>query len=447
MWIEIDSDGDSTFILNADAIDISKSPNVIANFTAGHYVIEASIFGFDRGAFDLSSDCRIVLTRSRTIALDAAGSDAALSTNGLSLVIPAPPQGADSIAVNYSRTPYQGDAFGSQNNQQDISQLIGPLTSGIAFQISSTELSETTLTKPNPKQLEVLAAVHFQTTLGSGRIAGGFQDNQKLDFRFPGYEQASVFPPTSGVAARPVLQAGPTGPVLIPGDDLLALGTEYHGCTERLPLGSFFRDKDFRGNALDGITPFGFAYREPVLGIASNISKSSVLEQRSVPVTTASVAQGGPGDIVVHVDGENGNYALLTNYRTTRGGSSYVVSGPQPGGEVGAAYGRKASGQAFNAVLNATAFLVRNSVTNVGITEVSAGGELMMLITTTATRQHTLALTPEFVLCGTQGSGEGFSASDLYRIGGRPLVTDGVRVVSTDAVLGKKVSFKPRIGG
>jgi hypothetical protein len=53
------------------------------------------------------------------------------------------------------------------------------------------------------------------------------------------------------------------------------------------------------------------------------------------------------------------------------------------------------------------------------------------------------------MLCGTNGSGEGFSAVDIYRCEGRPLVNDCVRVGinPSEIPLNPKVSLKPRIGG
>lgn len=451
-WIEIDDDGDSTFILNANVLDLSKSPNAISSFGAGHYVIEASIFGFDRGAFDLGQDCRIVLARSRgSNATDPSGDPfgvgSALLTSDTKLAIPAPPQSADSVAINYSRTPYQGDAWGSQLNQQDIGQQLGSLTSGNANQIGFNELTETSLTRPNQKVVQVLASKGFMTTLGTGRVAGDFASaTGALDWRSAGYENVAAYPPVSPVASRPTYSYG----ALSSTDDYFALGTTYHGCVEQLPLGSLFRSKDFRGESIDAEAgAIGLLFRDPSLGQLTNIFRSSILEQHSVPAFTAVAGSGGPGEILVHVDGETGNMALLTNYRTTRGGSAFVASGPFPGGELAGAFARVTSNANSNATLCGIAYLVRNTVTAIGASEVSAGSELMMLIATTVVRKHASATIPAFVFCGTQGSGEGFGAADLYRLSGRPLTNDGVRlnIDPSAIVLGHKVSLKPRLGG
>jgi hypothetical protein len=453
-WITLDADGDSTFVLNAEAIDLGRSPNAIAEFTAGHYVIEASIFGFDRGAFDLSSDCRVVLPLNRA---EGTSPGEALTTANVQMAIPAPPLAADSIAVNYSRTPYQGDAWGSQNNQQDIAQLVGPLRSADAHQISTTELDQANLSRPNEKLLEVVATMGFETTLGSGRMAGAFDNSAPLvSFFSPGREETTNYPPATAVDDRPELLPGGTlGEI----DSLLPLGTEYHGCTERLPLGSLYRDKDFRGNAVYGQTgtvgygdtaPTGLRYYgAPVSpGVEATSLTLPGSEVFEAPVNTVSQASGG-SEVVVHVDGETGNLSNLENYRTTRGGSAFVAGSSRPGGELSSVFGSMVSSGTGNTVLSGVAYLVRNAPTSIGATEVSAGSELMMLVSTTATRINTSGAVPVRLLCGTNGSGEGFSAADIYRVEGRPLTNDGVRVNinPSDVPLSPKVSLKPRIGG
>lgn len=431
-WIEIDQDGDSTFVLNAEAIDISKSPNAIASFEAGHYVVEASIFGFDRGAFDLSQPCRIVLSRTRP----ATGPNGEVPTTNVSLIIPAPPQGADSIVVNYSRTPYQGDAWHSQSLGSDSAQLVGPRTSADAHRIATTELDASNLSRPNQKALEVLASVGFATTLGTGRLSGDFDMASPLDLRNPGYEDGSAYPPALSSSTRPELLFGGA---LGSDDTRIALGTEVTGATTRLPLGSLFRDKDFRGEVLDGASPLIIKDVSP--GVEATGISSASSELHSAPVFTA--AASGIGDTLVHVDGETDNLINLTNFRTTRGGSVFVASGLRPGGEISAILGSLPSSTSFNAALAGVAYLVRSSVTSVGAAEVSAGGELMMLICTTVARKDSSEDVPLRVLVGTNGSGEGWSAADLYRIEGHPLVAGSTTSINPSSIqLSPKVSLK-----
>jgi hypothetical protein len=441
-WVEIDDDGDSTFILNSEAIDITKSPNAIASFAAGNYVIEASIFGFDRGSFDLANPFRLVLPQERPDATAGAGT---LDTTGVYWTLPGPSRSADEVVINYSRTPYQGDAWGSQGSQTDIAHKRGPLTTATTYQLTSTELDELSLTRPNQKVLEVLSAVGFATTLGSGRVSGDAVDVDVFDFRNVGYEDFSSFPPSTAVDPRPDIDMG----ALLSGEQT-DIGTQYHNCVERLPLGALFREKDFRGNYIygansdSGIVSSQLVYlgdRSPAVQ-ANGVAVSSDFEQDEVLLSNASQVSGEPGELVVHVDGEQGNYSLLVNYRTNRGGSAFTASGPYPGGEVSGVLSNSAASSSYAGILSGVAMLVRNTVTSIGSNEVSAGSELMMLIVTTADRAGPSNPTRLSVLCGTNGSGEGYSAADLYHIQGRPLVRDNVRInVAPSAIsLSKKIS-------
>jgi hypothetical protein len=437
MWIEIDADGDSTFILNANAIDITKAPTAIANFAAGTYVAEAVVFGFDRGSFDLNSEFRLVLTRPGNvngwatvggIPVDTTSTQPGRNNNinkvvaGTAGLLPGPAEQSDQIVVNYSRTPYQGDAWGSQTSNTDIAYGPGPLTSGAAFQLASTRLDTSALTRPNQKVLEVLAATSFSTDLGTGRYSADAVTNQ-LDFKDVAYEDPTVYPPASGVAARPKALPGNFAST-----DVTNIGSEYLGCTERLPMGALFRDKDFRGQAFSNL-PAPLVYADVVgNGLATGLSMQSSGEQQEIPLSTATSGVGSPGDVLVHVDGEQANYSLLTNYRVTRGGSVFTASGPLPGGALSLQNASALAQTNHVNVLHGRAMLVRNTVTNVGSNEVSAGDELMMLIVTSVHRPPSGSPSAASITIGTNGAGEGYSAADLYRIEGHPLTRNNLHM-------------------
>lgn len=421
-WVETDEDGDSTFVINADALDIARSPNTITSFAAGEYVIEANIFGFDRNAFSLDHPVRVVLSRTRTEALT--GPASVLTPK---LVIPAPPLASDEVAINFSRTPYQGDAWGSQVSQSDVSRKAGPLLTSTAYQLVSTELNEESLTRPNQKAFEVLASVGFVTTLGSGRLSGDLAP-EAFDFRNVGYESLAAWPPTSAVDPRPFIVTTALNQYEA-GD----ISTEYHGCTERLPLGCLYRDKDFRGGFVAGDSSFHvkapLVYtnnRAPGV-LAASIAASHSYEQSEVSVGMSSLASGQAGEQVVHVDGEQGNYGLLVNFRTNRGGSVFSATSPRPGGEFASLFTATGDAASYEGVLVGVACLVRNTVTAIGSTEVSAGSELMMVVSTTALNLESTSKDLK-VFIGTNGTGEGNSAADIYRLPAHPLVRDNVRV-------------------
>jgi len=431
-WIETNS-GEETFILNAECIDISRSPNPIVDFASGQYVIEAVIFGFTAGSWDRGgSPFGLLLRTGHADPVDMP-----------TLVIPAPLPDNDEAAINYSRTPYMGDAWASQTTQTDLPYLPGPIASSVAYQLATTELDETALSRPNEKVLEVLSSVSFYTTLGTGRLSGDFEGTNVLTNVC--FEDAANYPPGSPTDDRPTLLVGALH------DETFSLGTEYLGCTTRLPMGALFRDKDFRGNL-----PGGGSVQRPLVIVddhspgtfAAGIQAGKTYEQNELPVSTSSVAAGHGGEVVVHVDGETGNYGLLTNYRTTRGGSAFVASGPHPGGELGNAFAVAGPSPSWAGVLTGTAYLVRNTPTNIGATEVSAGSELMMLVVTTAQRRGPSGAEMRTII-GTSGSWEGYSAADLYRLDGHPLVNDHVRLDLDpgEVALSRKIPWQAFAGG
>jgi hypothetical protein len=440
MWVEVDEDGDATFIINAEAIDISRvpSPYTPADFASGEYVIEANIFGFDRHSYDHDRNFRLVLARGR----DTTQANTATRLNNVSsffgggatdafldspdMVIPAPALASDEIAVNYSRTPYQGDAWGSQTSQQDFGHKQGPLLTSTAYQLASTELDEANLTRPNQKALEVLGSTGFVTTLGTGRLSGDFP-GATFDFRNVGYEDLSAWPPASAVDPRPDIDIS-----ALVWDESGDISTQYHGCTERLPLGALWLDKDFRGGFvgadLVGPTRAALVYTETRAPgvLAASMAADQTFEQNEVSVSMSSLSSGQPGEVVVHVDGEAGNYGLLTNFRVNRGGSAFSATAPRPGGELASLYPPAGGTQTGSNVLVGVAYLVRNTVTAIGSTEVNAGEELMMVVVTSVV-PHEGGPKDLKVFVGTNGTGEGYSAVDHYRLQGHPLVSDHIR--------------------
>lgn len=415
-FVTKDADGDSTFVLNADAIDITKSPDSIANFGAGDYVIESSIFGADRGCFDFNQDARIVLTRDRSQGLNTGD-----PLDNPSFILPAAPELGDELTVCYSRSPYQGDAWNSQSAASDTGYKPGTLSTSVRYQLMTTNLDYPNLTKPHPKTLEVLCSVGFITTLGTGRFSGDTPTGN-ADIRTVGYEPWTV--PATSVDARPTLT--PAALELV--ERGLTVGTELLGATCHLPLGALFLDKDFRGNALGG--PTG-ATQHMLIGAygpgsqGASVAPTDNPEFDMAPVHTASVTTDS--GVVVHLDGNGDSYNVLLNYRTNRGGSAFTASG-LAGGDLGAVLPPSLSANTSGGVLSGVAYLVRNVPTSIGANEVSAGQEIMLLVVTTArTQKNSSTGTQNTVQMGSAGSGEGYSAADIYRISGHPLTNDPAR--------------------
>ena len=435
VWIEIDADGDSTFILNANALDLSKSPNPIASFAAGDYVIEASIFGFDRGTFDLDSEARLVLTKptggdETWNRVGTSTPDLAIRSNninkyvaGPSAILPGPADATNQILVNFSRSSYQFDAWGSASTYVDSPYVLGPITSSSAYQIVSNPLDQEALTRPNQKVLEVLASTGFATTLGTGRLSGD-ASTDALNFLDVAYSDPTVYPPASAIADRPLAL-----PDNFTSGDSVDVGTEYLGSISGLPLGSLWRDSSFTGQTFGNTVKSPLVFFEEVgTGAFTGLSVNHG-EQDEVPLTNAASGVGSPGDALVLVDGEQTNYSLLVNYRTHRGGSVFTANGERPGGALDLVQPSVTASASHTNVLQGRAMLVRNSVTNVGASEVSAGDELMLLVVTTVQQLKDTNSHAGIVACGTAGLQEGNSAADACRIEGHPLIRNNVRMV------------------
>ena len=429
-WIERDDSvnggGVSTFVINSEVIDLSKAPTPPTSFAAGNYVIEASIFGFGIGSFDLTRPFQLALS-------SATGATPSQPIPGPITVLPGPLPATATALINYSRTPYQADIFGTQSNFNDESYQRGPLDSSTAFQLASTSLNAAALTRPNQKPLEVLASMGFITSLGTGRLSGDFVTPNTYDPRNVGYEdpvdQSGVrpYPPTvaSGGAStpRPLTKLGAIGSSTSFTD--LEANPEYLGLTTRLPLGALYRDKDFHGGRFSDQQSSPLIYVDKV-GVGSGVAGLAVtetLDQLESPTMPAETSAGVAGDVLVMVDGESVTYSSLVNFRTNRGGSAFIGSGGHPGGEIFATYEKVMGSVSGSRTIVGRAFLVRNALTNVGATQVSAGDELMLAIVTQVMELNTIP-SEAMVLLGTNGSGESLSAADLYRIEGHPLIAN-----------------------
>ena len=74
------------------------------------------------------------------------------------------------------------------------------------------------------------------------------------------------------------------------------------------------------------------------------------------------------------------------------------------------------------------------------MTEVSAGTELALLVVTTANRILDMNR-PAWVVIGTNGTGEGISAADMYRLEGRPLLRDNAHYTIDPSAIALSTRF------
>ncbi len=372
------------------------------------------------------------------------------SDNAVGVIAPAPlATGASNneVTVYYSRTPYQGDAFGTQSAYSDDVQRLGPLTVGEANALRSSPLGPvSTLSLPNRNGFEVLASTSFVTSLGTGRLSGSpplpllntteapanppdysgtvVDLRRRFSTNRVGYDDwsATKFPVAPGsFVARPAVKLGALSEVY---DN--EAPPEFSGCTVHLPLGSYFRDKDFVGKTLYhqknsvgvGAVPIGsmavLNYEAPQ---APQAPGSSTWEGTEFVCGSSSGTSGVGSESLIRVDGTS-NPSSTTIFKTTRGGAAWSATGPWPGGAISSRFPKARPNSDIGSVLVGNAYLVRSQPESVGLSEYHMGSELQMVVVTQGVPAY---FKDTDVLHSASGANEGFTAADRFRVPGRPL--------------------------
>jgi len=449
--LEVGDNGDITFVLNADVIDFSKAPSG-TTFDNSEFLVECTLFGFDRGF--LQTNGRILGARTSGGGSIEAPINTFTSTgdNKIGIITPAP-MSVDSVnnelTVYYSRSPYQGDIFGTQSAYSDDVYRLGPLALSESNSIQANPVGPVnTLAFNNKAGFEVLASRNFVTSLGTGRLSGSnpipllntvenpsqppdyagtiVDLNRRYSANRTGYEDWSTprFPvvvPDGGFVARPSTVRLAISEVFD-----RDVHPEFAGCTVNLPLGIWFRDKDFVGKSLYqtrstsgvGIIPMGtlsfpaFQASNPPIG-----SGQSTWEGTEFLCGHASGTSGVGGESIIKVDGTN-SFSDVVNFKTTRGGAAWSVTGPWPGGVISAKLPRARPNIEAGSVLAGVAYLVKSHPEVVSSVEVHAGFELQMIVVTHAMPSY---FRDTDVVHSANGTNEGYTAVDRFRVWGRPL--------------------------
>lgn len=205
---------DHTYIVPEDAVDIRLSPTYVDGeaFDDIEYVVEFCCFGYSRGFINKNN---YVLARRHkgTVTVIADGDDP--EAEGARMTIPSPAP-SDAVYVGFTRTPYQGDPYmtraGETRTVTDYESRYGQigvadqfkLTSSIQQFDSSGDLVPET---PNRRAVQVLAALDFHTTLGTGKIGGQLYHGTPLDCGYTENTEgaSSRLPPTNTSPAWRVL--------------------------------------------------------------------------------------------------------------------------------------------------------------------------------------------------------------------------------------------------
>jgi hypothetical protein len=447
--LDVDSNGDLTFVLSADVIDLDKAPPG-TTFDNREFLIECTLFAFDRGF--LQTNGRILIAKnsaggSQSIAVDTFTT---ATDNAVGCIFPAPmTSGAtnNEVTFYYSHEPYQGDVFGTQNAYSDDPYRLGPLTPSEAQSIASNPLGPiNTLAFPNPFGFEVLASMSFSTSLGTGRLSGsspiprlesidnpdappdypGTLDDvsRKFSLNRVGYEdwETPQFPVyQSSLASRPQILLNALSEQF--DDDV---HPEFAGCTSNLPVGIWLRDKDFIGKTLyqnrsasnlASISHGSFSFIEYEAAMSPAPSGTSTWEGTEFLCGHSSGIAGVGDEALMIVDGTS-SVSTNTVFKTTRGGAGWSISDPYPGGPVSSRFPKLRPNKNAGSVLVGNAYLVRSQPESVGGSEIHPGNELQMIVVTEGIPAY---FRDTEIVHSANGTNEGYTALDRFRILGRPL--------------------------
>lgn len=454
--LDVDVNGDLTFVLNADTIDLSKAPPG-TTFDNSHFLIECTLFGFDRGF--LQTNGRIVCARTlgSSVAQTIPGSgfvptyqDSDFSLSDVGIIAPAPLSfGAanNEITLYYSRSPYQGDPFGTQNAYSDDQYKPGSLTPSEATILTNNPLGPVnTLSLPNKSGYEVLTSLSFTTSLGTGRISGSnpipllntFEaPNNPPDYMGTWVDLARKFSinrvgfndwatpkwpvDPASLSTRPPTKTGALSEIF--DNDV---HPEFAGCTVQLPIGAYFRDKDFCGKTLyqarstngNASIPVGtLAFMNYESSMAKDSVSQSSWEGVDFQCGMANSISGVGSEAFIRVDGTQ-NITSTTVFKTTRGGAAYSATGPWAGSAITSRFAKTRPNTEVGAVLLCTAYLVRSQPEMVGGSEVHPGHELQMIVVTQAAPAY---FRDNEIVHSASGTNEGYTAVDRYRLLGKPM--------------------------
>lgn len=409
---------DNTFVIPEDVFDQTYFTDELSEQAI---VFEFAAFFFDAWDRDLM---RIHKLQGST------------PTESLQMFVNGPSAAGDTFYAVSTRVPYQGGIYGTMplstfdEASVDYSDYTPKKSPEIPVDIQdllANFANEEEIRTPNSSTLEVLSALPFATTLGTGVISGAVVPGSYTDTGYlsmEGYPFGSIFDSQRSTKTRVHPHIG--NEVFAP-----VLSDTFAGLSERLPLGLITADYQFLGEGM------GPEYKRVWTPTLSSEALDSYFNDRR---------NSSLGDSLVFSDGTSGlEYEASHNlYRTYRGGSVMIGAGvSKQGGPFITTGGRTYKDlpyvsnpdsknlQIHGAVLFGIAFLVRNKKDVVTTSNINAsfGDEIQMLVVTGVTLGRELPLTgnviKEFadllIQIHPYGAGEGYCAADRYLVSGRPL--------------------------
>jgi len=172
--------GDHTYIVPFNAIDITKSPNFVDGELPEQleYVLEFTAFGFSNGWINENN---YVMARRHngqgTLRADIDNPE----LSGAFMCIPSAAPDSSRVYTAYNRTVYQGDPYmtrqGETRTTSDYENRYGQVSQGDAVGLANAiqqfdDNGDQIPQRPNARSFQVLAAVDFYTTMGTGNIGG-----------------------------------------------------------------------------------------------------------------------------------------------------------------------------------------------------------------------------------------------------------------------------------
>jgi len=207
--------GDHTYIIPFNLIDITKSPNYVAGELDEEleYIVEFTCYGFSRG-FINENNFAMARRHNGQGTLRTDGSNPELE--GVAMCLPAAAPDATRLYMEYERTVYQGDPYMSRNGEtrttSDYEDRYGQVSQSDAYQLNFPiqqfdQNGDQIPQRANARGFEVLAALDFYTTMGTGNIGGTLYAGTVTDVGYTSNsnEAASRIPPTVDTPAWRVL--------------------------------------------------------------------------------------------------------------------------------------------------------------------------------------------------------------------------------------------------
>jgi hypothetical protein len=464
--LKADQNGDVVFSLNRRATNITDAEWSIPT---NKWVISCQIFGFDIG---------FLQTNGRVAILASGPNVGNFTSTNIGMIVNAP-IAANNVTANidYTYSAYQGAGGRSQKSNPTVISGSQSTTDVLKTKNSALD-APSELTLSGHKPFEVLSAINFTTSLGTGRLSGGSpipaltggpltsQNPNEL----PEVAGSQLFLSRVHSVARvgsddysdindsgtplkwPVLVTSNSDTLGILADQLSEVydnevPSEWLGATCQLPLGSYLRDKDFTGKTLYqtrssinfASIPVGTLSFSPYEASQVNgLRTRSGWEGLDSQISKSMSVSGAGNEMLVMVDALDANVNSSTkNFRTYRGGAGFSVNDPFSGGTISSRFPKARPNSESSLTLNGTAYLVKGAQ-NIGGTHY--GNELQMVVVTQASYAY---MKDSDLAHSANGLNMGFTAMDVYRVMGRPLEKHGFQITNID-LTGLKPGPRPK---